>query len=551
MPKKKSNTKTKKDNKKKTPKVTSVVFCKKLKLKPVPVLDNKKWAKRVLAYFAYHINYQSELIEKYELWMQDATKTKKEAYKKQQGIAEKKIEKLKADAKRFENLFTNGLETQNDEDFIIKIAKDYTYDFIRKACKSEAQRKNAALSFTFSECLNRNIKDIEDIKERSRAISDILNFCNRVKSKSVSEQPNSLADMIDIENPLGGYGYDYKQAIRSNMLDMIKDGLLEGKIALKCYRMDGPVTIGADHFSITPDFDLIGTKDYTDLQRIIKKENGRLYVNIGGLGNPTIAQFEIILGSKQKARDDLFSLFYDILKKNCTFGGSSVQITDRHEIILNLTIKKDKELKNKLKDDIIVGVDVGINTPAMCALNKKKDFYLALGSKDDFLRMRGQLKAQRKRLDCARRLCTTAEEKKRLLTKSERLTKHTDKWAQTYNHMISKRIITFALRNNAGIIRLENLSKFSDEQKQNNLLEDWSYFQLQNYIEYKAKAEGIKVEYVNPENTSTTCACCGETENTERRKNSIFICHNPKCKNCDKEVNADLNAAKNIASTEP
>ncbi|RST72832.1 hypothetical protein D4T97_015410 [Siminovitchia acidinfaciens] len=38
-------------------------------------------------------------------------------------------------------------------------------------------------------------------------------------------------------------------------------------------------------------------------------------------------------------------------------------------------------------------------------------------------------------------------------------------------------------------------------------LHNWLHYQLQHFIENKAKMVGIAVEYVNPEHTSQTCKC--------------------------------------------
>jgi transposase len=92
------------------------------------------------------------------------------------------------------------------------------------------------------------------------------------------------------------------------------------------------------------------------------------------------------------------------------------------------------------------------------------------------------------------------------------------------------------------------------------LLRYWSFFELQSMIEYKAKAVGVEVRYINPYHTSQTCSFCGHYEKGQRINQATFVCKNPECtKGKGKQridgtfegINADWNAARNIAlSTE-
>ena len=60
------------------------------------------------------------------------------------------------------------------------------------------------------------------------------------------------------------------------------------------------------------------------------------------------------------------------------------------------------------------------------------------------------------------------------------------------------------------------------------------------FIEYKAQEMGKDVVYVDPRYTSQKCSMCGYINNNNR-KGSIFH-----CLSCNYELNADLNAARNI-----
>jgi putative transposase len=111
------------------------------------------------------------------------------------------------------------------------------------------------------------------------------------------------------------------------------------------------------------------------------------------------------------------------------------------------------------------------------------------------------------------------------------------------NHKISKKIVLTAKENNCSI-KLENLQGIRNTKKQAQSfkysLSSWSYFQLKNFIEYKAKKFGVVVGLVAPAYTSKTCSVCGTIG---LRKGKSFMC--PVCGHVD---HADANAAFNIAA---
>ncbi|MHA1298355.1 MAG: zinc ribbon domain-containing protein [Candidatus Helarchaeota archaeon] len=61
---------------------------------------------------------------------------------------------------------------------------------------------------------------------------------------------------------------------------------------------------------------------------------------------------------------------------------------------------------------------------------------------------------------------------------------------------------------------------------------------MQELIVEMASREGIRVEIVDPRDTSNRCSRCGELG---KRTSKIFI-----CEHCGFELHADLNAARNI-----
>ncbi|MEM5810989.1 MAG: RNA-guided endonuclease TnpB family protein, partial [Candidatus Aenigmatarchaeota archaeon] len=117
-------------------------------------------------------------------------------------------------------------------------------------------------------------------------------------------------------------------------------------------------------------------------------------------------------------------------------------------------------------------------------------------------------------------------------------------------HIVSKQIVELAQKNNA-LIAIEKLEKpkkkrYKQYRKEKYLLSLFSFKKLSDLISYKAKREGINVVNVNPEGTSYTCSHCGSTNTIRPYKStySLIKCNNEKC---GVELNADYNAAFNIA----
>ena len=151
---------------------------------------------------------------------------------------------------------------------------------------------------------------------------------------------------------------------------------------------------------------------------------------------------------------------------------------------------------------------------------------------------------QRRRLQKALQATTGGKGRGKKLQAMERLKTKERNFVNTYNHFLSKSIIDFSIKNNAGMIHVEEL-KF-DKMKHKSLLRNWSYYQLQTMIEYKAEREGIAVYYVDSKYTSQTCSVCGNLEDGQREKQEILT-----CKKCGFTANADYNASQNIAKSEP
>lgn len=97
-----------------------------------------------------------------------------------------------------------------------------------------------------------------------------------------------------------------------------------------------------------------------------------------------------------------------------------------------------------------------------------------------------------------------------------------------------------AAKNNCGTIQVEDLEGINTD---NKFLKNWTYYDFQQKIEYKAKEKGIKLLKIKPNYTSQRCSKCGYIHKDNRPDQSTFI-----CQKCGFETLADYNAARNIAT---
>ena len=111
--------------------------------------------------------------------------------------------------------------------------------------------------------------------------------------------------------------------------------------------------------------------------------------------------------------------------------------------------------------------------------------------------------------------------------------------------MVSRRLVQSVTPGT--LIVIENLMEIRSTTKQNGnqqrrAMHQWSFNRLRDLLVYKAQACGCKVVDIDPRHTSQHCSRCGYVHRSNRRSQSRF-----KCQDCSFELNADLNAGRNLA----
>jgi len=113
------------------------------------------------------------------------------------------------------------------------------------------------------------------------------------------------------------------------------------------------------------------------------------------------------------------------------------------------------------------------------------------------------------------------------------------------NHCISKALVRKA-HDSCKALVLEDLTGIRERttvrHEQRALRHAWAFFQLRQFITYKAAWAAVLVGLVDPRNTSRTCSMCGHCEKANRKSQAEFV-----CQQCGFALNADHNAAINIS----
>ena len=176
----------------------------------------------------------------------------------------------------------------------------------------------------------------------------------------------------------------------------------------------------------------------------------------------------------------------------------------------------------------VLGVDLGLKVPAVASTDCDKVKFFGNGRENKF--MKRMFRAKRKELG-----------QKKKMNAIKKLGDKEQYWMQDKDNKVSRDIVDFAKENNISVIRLEKLANIRQtartSRKNNKNLHTWSFYRLALFIEYKAKLEGIKVEYVNPSYTSQTCPSCGKRN---KAKDRTYSC------SCGFNKHRDVVGAMNI-----
>ncbi len=205
---------------------------------------------------------------------------------------------------------------------------------------------------------------------------------------------------------------------------------------------------------------------------------------------------------------------------------SSTLSCDRKKRVFYLHISMEHPDVKPVKEIRVLGIDRGIVNVAVCSNNTFFNSKHVKNTRAKYAHLRKELQSKGTR---------AAKRKLRKIARRER------RFVTDANHCISKQIVS----SDYTVFALEDLSKIRVQKRRsrsfNRKLNSWTFYELEQFLRYKAEALGKQVLLVDARYTSQKCSACGHTYKGNREGSSF------RCRKCGFQLHADLNAARNIA----
>ena len=425
---------------------------------------------------------------------------------------------------------------------------------------------NKCIKVTLCKCLN------EDIKNVRKIIRDMSYLSCKASNKAIQMWYLHTLEMLEkkkqdksfnISNyEKETYGKTYKNVIEGKMKNIMNIcntsnvGTLHQQLVQNTFNRLKKDLL--NYRATLPVFKLNTPYYFKNCNYKLRNFNG-YFVELSFYNKQGLAENGLKVGHKYEFQIDKLdgnkkATINKIINGEYKQGSAQISISKKGKIELIISFSFENKIDNTLNKDRILGIDLGIvNTATMSIYDNNKQIYDKFSWKQnvidgkELIAFRQKYYNIRRDLSIASKISGNGRNGHGYKTKMKPVNKIRDRisnFSDTYNHKISRYIINFAIKNKCGVIQMEDLSK-ATEGVHERFLKEWSYYDLQQKIEYKAQEVGIEVKKINPKYTSKRCNKCGciHLDNRDCKNNQAKF----KCQICGNEDNADINASKNIA----
>ena len=367
-----------------------------------------------------------------------------------------------------------------------------------------------------------------------------------------------------------------------------RNDVLRNKVSVPSFKSDMPIYICGDGYTLSENNKKLSV-DVALFNQKYGKDNGytHLTFEVDKLNKCELATIHKIINSyeyinkdkqlKDKIRKEKNPINQKQLKEEKSKNDNVMELTYKNRELYKqgmaqikqnkkgkwefiISFNFEKKIKN-LDKNRILGIDLGmVNTVTMQIWDDNVQDWERLSWKNCIIDGKEILHFNQKihnRRNYLRRSCKLVSEtkighgKQVRMKRVEILSNKEANFKDCFNKKTAKYIVDFAIKNNCGIIQMEDLTGYKTDDK---FLKNWTYYDLQTKIKNKAEEYGIEVRYIIPNYTSLRCSNCGfiDSQNRDCKNNQSKF----QCISCDYgkinekgkgKVNADINASRNIS----
>lgn len=203
------------------------------------------------------------------------------------------------------------------------------------------------------------------------------------------------------------------------------------------------------------------------------------------------------------------------------------------KFMLELVYEKELPVTNR-KEQKVLGLDLGVNNLVAMSDSMIIKGGVVKSINQFFNKQKAKIQAQLSK----HRLWTSKKKQQLMRWRHDRL--------HDLFHKASRAIIQHCQENNISSLVIGRNKNWKQNirmgRKSNQKFTNVPFHKLIKMLQYKAEEQGIEVTLVTEEYTSQTCSCCGYRSRSNRKYRGLFV-----CKKCNLVINADVNAARNIA----
>lgn len=328
--------------------------------------------------------------------------------------------------------------------------------------------------------VQQQVRDFVYIKDE---IKDKFYIKNILKEgKGMSEQNTTYrvaSDMLKGKVPADIYSC-LNQAVANTFKETVKD-INTGKASVRSYKNNIPIPFSA--------------KAISNIHW--NNEDKRFYFTLFGI------PFGCALGRDRSNNQSVIEKCINGEYKICS---SSIQIDDKKKKMFLLFCVDIPKKEVQMVEGKKMYAFLGVMNPIVCTteVNAKNEYdsgmkVFEIGTKEEFNHRRLQIQEAVKRCQVNNRYSVGGKGRKRKCQAIDRFRNKETNYVDTKLHTYSRMLVDMAIKHKCSEIVLMSQKKREDEAKSGNengdnyVLRNWSYFGLKTKIEYKAKSCGIKV----------------------------------------------------------